>query len=111
MTVVLEGPFTAHQLTVPVQDGLWLEEEELAQLRVGVPRDLLEPNKQNGQETLLPAAGPSTLASFRSNTRNCCRNNRISKSLSAVFQRTVNTSTSNSMTTATLYQTIPIAPC
>jgi hypothetical protein len=30
-------------------------------LRVEAPRDLLEPNKQNGQKTLLAATGPSTL--------------------------------------------------
>src|SRR4051812_2000309 len=46
---------------MPIQDRLWLEQENLTQLRLGTPSDLLELNEQDRQETLFPAAGPSTL--------------------------------------------------
>ena len=58
---MLERPFAAHQLAVPVQDRLRFEKEEFAHLRPGQACDLLELNEQNCQETLLPAAGPGAL--------------------------------------------------
>jgi hypothetical protein len=54
--VVLDGPLESHQLTMPVQECLRLENQNLGKLRSRSFGRLPELGEQHGQQTLFPSA-------------------------------------------------------